>query len=1088
MLVPGASSNATHSIGSQVIRAIILPELEKEVNEGKNFANLRQMYSGMILATWYKRALKESLLGKIYADKSKVKGVDQDPKTNEEIYQRYLKAFKKGVFNYIKEDMDRYTHEAIPRKYFSGGFENELPQVLDVRTAENPPSSAMIVDAAMQAKHIKDVRVDIQEPDNRKGAITRALTENVDRTVASIPSDIGLIDPEEYARELNYPTGLDGTARNPGNDEGHLPFNLRKLADTVSWPIDTTMPFHMALYHKDKGPFREEGGIAIQVPAGTPVKAVQGGKLYYMVSEEYRQGMSGSVEVYILTKEGILWHYRDIDSLPKKFAKNSRIGFYSKLEIFPEHPVEVAEGESIGNVMKWGKTKYIQLPKPAHVNPKVKQKFGNDYSHLFLEAWYSPSLRVELSVSEGRMMDPLFFLKPLGKRFASWQGNLVKININAEEQYVWLNGKEPSLIDPIEVKDRTHSYELNRAAIRVLKFPKWRLLTQSWIPNAQAYSYGAKEGEGLERHESYGLVRYSMSPSYLPSSPFSLDSLNKRLGIDLIDEIKNAYQKFKPTVDRPFVILDLDCRQGNVLQEIFKKLEKAGIDTKLIKMVGVSTGLFKEWSNLSSGIDIIFDFIDQIDRYLPFQSVGYVFYNKIRPLNPEEIKALSAVLAPEVNAKGTLNIEPVAAEGNPNYMPDGPGEGRVIISSNEEDEAMIGRPDFNAYWEAIHNVNGLLSLSEIIQQMLDDPLIKPYIQEVAGEIAVMLDNIGPRPRVGQNLYIKDERVSHSAEAIFMKIKSEYRRAKDAEPRHTTGYRPAALSQGSTGRTPDASRLYQDYLDRNEGRLSSNQKAALRELILTLKVMKAMNEAELKAMDRDERWGLVDRIASRNGLDPEDFKRLITPVVKLLNTRNEAMMTTGKRTVVVADDDSGVLLLNAEVLKLVLEPQGFTVLTAASPAELKQVMESHGEEVSLLVTDTTDWIGPVKEVLSKLSNRGIRIIAVSGADSREDWEKANVPIDAFLKKPYGLSALIGEVNRILPKDTAMQASSPGGIDFNAANLNLQIKRDGHGVPLPISQQDLEHINIDGLVPIIIDIKPAASLPIFADLKNTASSEG
>ncbi len=120
------NKNNTHAIASQVIREIILPELEKEVNEGKNFASLRQMYSGMVLATWYKKALKESLLGKVYADKAKVKGVDQDPKTNEAIYERYLKAFKKGVFNYIKEDVDKYTNEAIPRKYFSGGFRRSL--------------------------------------------------------------------------------------------------------------------------------------------------------------------------------------------------------------------------------------------------------------------------------------------------------------------------------------------------------------------------------------------------------------------------------------------------------------------------------------------------------------------------------------------------------------------------------------------------------------------------------------------------------------------------------------------------------------------------------------------------------------------------------------------------------------------------------------------------------------------------------------------------------------------------------------------------------------------------------------------------
>jgi len=124
--IADSPTNDTHAIGSQVVREIVLPELEKEVNEGKNFANLRQMYSGMVLAAWYKHALKASLLGEVYANKAKVKGVDQNPKNNEEIYKRYLRAFKKGVFNYIKEDVDKYTNEAIPRKYFSGGFGNHL--------------------------------------------------------------------------------------------------------------------------------------------------------------------------------------------------------------------------------------------------------------------------------------------------------------------------------------------------------------------------------------------------------------------------------------------------------------------------------------------------------------------------------------------------------------------------------------------------------------------------------------------------------------------------------------------------------------------------------------------------------------------------------------------------------------------------------------------------------------------------------------------------------------------------------------------------------------------------------------------------
>ncbi len=121
---------------SQVIRDVILPALEKEVNEGKNFAQLRQIVSAMILATWYKQSLKESLLGRVYADKSKVKGVDQDPKTNDAIYQQYLAAFKKGVYSYIKEDEDKYTNQIIPRKYFAGGFVRD--KAMAVYRADSP--------------------------------------------------------------------------------------------------------------------------------------------------------------------------------------------------------------------------------------------------------------------------------------------------------------------------------------------------------------------------------------------------------------------------------------------------------------------------------------------------------------------------------------------------------------------------------------------------------------------------------------------------------------------------------------------------------------------------------------------------------------------------------------------------------------------------------------------------------------------------------------------------------------------------------------------------------------------------------------
>ncbi len=157
------------TVTSKVVKEIILPEIEKEVNTGKNFAMLRQIYSSMILATWYKKALKESLLGKVYANKAKVAGVDQDPKSNQEIYEKYVQAFKKGVYNYIKEDEDKYTHQTLPRKYFAGGFERSNQEVRVV--TKDTVSRAMITpeEQAVASGDIESATVYLDQAD---GAMT----------------------------------------------------------------------------------------------------------------------------------------------------------------------------------------------------------------------------------------------------------------------------------------------------------------------------------------------------------------------------------------------------------------------------------------------------------------------------------------------------------------------------------------------------------------------------------------------------------------------------------------------------------------------------------------------------------------------------------------------------------------------------------------------------------------------------------------------------------------------------------------------------------------------------------------------------
>jgi len=127
-----------HRTASQVMRQTILPQIAQDVNYGKNFANLRQIYHSLILAVWFKRRFKESLY-KHYINKEKIKGVDlEDKSIKEKIYNTYLEAFSKGLYNYIKTESEPVTKKRIKRRYFSGGIADFTLQGMKV--THNRPS------------------------------------------------------------------------------------------------------------------------------------------------------------------------------------------------------------------------------------------------------------------------------------------------------------------------------------------------------------------------------------------------------------------------------------------------------------------------------------------------------------------------------------------------------------------------------------------------------------------------------------------------------------------------------------------------------------------------------------------------------------------------------------------------------------------------------------------------------------------------------------------------------------------------------------------------------------------------------------
>jgi hypothetical protein len=123
---------AVGDIAAEALRTIVIPELEKEVNTGKNFANLRQMYQAVILASWYKSKLKESVLSKVYVDRSKTGGMEAAEKDfKENLYGKYLSIFQSGAYSLIKEVYDPLQDEAVAHKYVSGGV--DWAQLADIR-------------------------------------------------------------------------------------------------------------------------------------------------------------------------------------------------------------------------------------------------------------------------------------------------------------------------------------------------------------------------------------------------------------------------------------------------------------------------------------------------------------------------------------------------------------------------------------------------------------------------------------------------------------------------------------------------------------------------------------------------------------------------------------------------------------------------------------------------------------------------------------------------------------------------------------------------------------------------------------------
>ena len=147
-------------IGSAVFDDVLIPVVEKEVNEGRQFAVIRQIYQCFVLATWYKETLQDNIMTRFYADQYKISGQQFESGTSfsvEDIHARYVQSLADPVYH-LTSKMDDPVSGGVMYHQVSGGgilFETLSQQVLQT-TKEDPAQLPEGAKASLrQAQHFQ---------------------------------------------------------------------------------------------------------------------------------------------------------------------------------------------------------------------------------------------------------------------------------------------------------------------------------------------------------------------------------------------------------------------------------------------------------------------------------------------------------------------------------------------------------------------------------------------------------------------------------------------------------------------------------------------------------------------------------------------------------------------------------------------------------------------------------------------------------------------------------------------------------------------------------------------------------------------
>jgi len=252
---------------------------------------------------------------------------------------------------------------------------------------------------------------------------------------------------------------------------------------------------------------------------------------------------------------------------------------------------------------------------------------------------------------------------------------------------------------------------------------------------------------------------------------------------------------------------------------------------------------------------------------------------------------------------------------------------------------------------------------------------------------------------------------------------------------------------------------EEYFVRTSQRTEGNDRI----VTLQSKGKRTINKGKLeKVITADTQWHQVSNTTDQNITLFEVYFGMLGKIempVPIKGTRNEYVVTTRSINELVSGN-----------LRSISRKQGWQRFDGLAG---KSVLEIRRDSADLRLVYGID------------DNSEDQMIRIN--DSIESMTDDSILLHDFLNRRYLL--LPNGEPPARRKDAAMMMREKrhGGINLDPRLLDMQIKRDGNGIPLPVNQQPIYDLKIDGFLPVIINITPVINLPLLLGLTDEGEDE-